>query len=66
MFPADTAWVDYEAQSKYEVTFYIINPKRTRTTEVVSASSSSDARKIIEARYGKSEVQIISVKKLAN
>lgn len=65
MLPAETVQVEFAAQGKYEVTFYIIHPKRTRTTEVVSASSSGDARRIIEARYGKGEVQIVSVKKVS-
>ncbi len=66
MFPADTTLVEFAAQGKYEVTFYIIQPKRVRTNEVVSANSSGDARKIIEARYGKAEIQIISVRKLTS
>jgi hypothetical protein len=66
MFPADTVLVEFAAQGKYEVTFYITQPKRVRTTEVVSANSSGDARKIIEARYGKGEVQIVLVKKLSS
>ena len=59
----DVPYVEFIAQSKYIVTFYVLSPKRTRTSQTVRANSTSDARNLIYAQYGKENVQIISVKK---
>jgi hypothetical protein len=59
MFP-EMPYVNYIDLNQYEVTFYILKPRRIRTQEVVKASSSSNAKLIIKEQYG--EVQIVSVK----
>jgi len=50
-------------QKEYEVSFIIRKPY-AKTSETVKANSSSAARNIIEARYGKENIQIISVKEV--
>ena len=58
------AYVQFFAQSQYEVVFYINKPRRVRSTQIVSANSSSDAKALIIAQYGKDNVSIISTKKV--
>jgi hypothetical protein len=66
MMPIDhiPAYVQFFAQSQYEVAFYINKPRRVRSTQIVSANSSSDAKALIIAQYGKDNVSIISTKKV--
>jgi hypothetical protein len=66
MMPIDQtpAYVQFFAQSQYEVAFYITKPRRVRSTQIVSANSSSDAKALIIAQYGKDNVSIISTKKV--
>lgn len=45
---------------QFEVSF-ILKPKNIRTTEIVSARSTQNAREIIYARYGKSKVTNVKV-----
>lgn len=66
MMPIDQqpAQVFFISMSEYEVTFYILKPKRVRTSQIVKANSMSDAKAIIVAQYGKDGVNIISTKKV--
>lgn len=57
------AYVVFIAQSEYEVTFTIKKPY-ARTSETVKASSSTAARHIVEAQYGKENITIHSVKQV--
>jgi hypothetical protein len=63
MFDQPIPYVEFVAESSYTVTFYVLKPKRARTTESVKAKSTGDARSIIIARYGKENIQIVSVRK---
>ncbi len=56
----EVPYVQYIDLNQYEVTFYILKPRRVKTQEVVKASSSSNAKIIIKEQYG--AVQIVSVK----
>jgi hypothetical protein len=49
--------------NEYEVSFSIKKPY-SRTSDIVRATSSTSARHIIEAKYGKANVTIHSVKLL--
>ena len=63
MFAEVPAYVYFVAQPEYEVNFTIKKPY-ARTSEIVKASSSTSAKNIIEAQYGKENIIIHSVKKI--
>jgi hypothetical protein len=63
MFDQPVPYVEFVSETSFVVTFYVLKPKRARTTETVKAKSVGDARSIIIARYGKENIQIVSVKK---
>jgi hypothetical protein len=57
------AYVQYIELNEYEISFSIKKPY-TRSEEIVRASSSSGARTIIEARYGKNNITIHYVRQV--
>ena len=57
------AYVKFVELHEYEVSFSIKKPY-TRSSEIVKASSSSAARNIIEAQYGKEKITILSVRQV--
>jgi hypothetical protein len=63
MFTEPIPFVEYAPLQTYIVTFYVLEPKRTRTEQHVKANSTSDAKNVIYGQYGKENVQIVSVKK---
>jgi len=55
--------VNYVELSQYEVSFAVKKPY-ARGEQIVHASSSSAARRLIEAQYGKDNVTIYSVRQV--
>lgn len=56
----------WAALERFQITFYV---KRDgggdiRTEEVVKANSATEAKRLIEARYGRDKVRITAVRKL--
>lgn len=66
MYEFPPAIVIAEDLRQFEVSFTLKKPKVIRSKEVVSARSSQNAREIIYARYGKSNVTNVTVKEVKN
>lgn len=66
MYDFPPAYVAYEDLRQFEVSFTIKKPRTIRSKQVVSASSSQNARDLIYAQYGKESVTNLSVRELKN
>jgi hypothetical protein len=57
---------DWVALERFQVTFYVKRDGggEIRTEEVVKANSATEARRLIEARYGRGKVRITGIRKV--
>jgi hypothetical protein len=66
MYDFPPAYVAYEDLQQFEVSFTIKKPRTIRSKQVVSASSSQNARDVIYAQYGKANVTNLSVREVSS
>lgn len=66
MYDFPPAYVAYEDLRQFMVSFTIKKPRTIKSQQVVSASSSQNARDVIYAQYGKQNVTNLSVKEVPN